>query len=274
MESYIDTEVSLNRVVGPLPEKLAHLIQVSPCGVISQEPTGEVETNSGKSYNDGISRDSCSLTYFSIGDVVAEVLCLGQGTMMAKVDVESAYRIVPVHPGDRHLLGIRWKGDTYVDMALPFGMRSAPKIFNAIADALEWLMKARGISRVSHYLDDFITLGAPGTGECGNNLHEILALCQDLGLPIACEKCEGPSQVLVFLGIEVDMVKLKLRLPKDKLRKLKILVGERKNLKSCKRRELESLWGHLCHTCKVVRPGRHFLRGIFHFLSQCKNVSI
>ena len=37
--------------------------------------------------------------------------------------------------------------------------------------------------------------------------------------------------------------------------------------KCCSRRELQSLAGHLNHACKVVRPGRRFLRGIFGLLS-------
>ena len=64
---------------------------------------------------------------------------------MAKLDIESAYRIVPVHPDDRHLLGMRWRGETYVDTVLPFGLRSAPKIFNALADALQWICHFHGI---------------------------------------------------------------------------------------------------------------------------------
>ena len=35
---------------------------------------------------------------------------------MAKLDIQSAYRIIPVHPDDRWPLGMRWKDDTYIDM--------------------------------------------------------------------------------------------------------------------------------------------------------------
>jgi len=62
---------------------------------------------------------------------------LGPGALLAKVDIKSAYRLVPVHPDDRPLLGVMWKGAYYIDAMLPFGLRSAPKIFTAVADALE-----------------------------------------------------------------------------------------------------------------------------------------
>ena len=62
---------------------------------------------------------------------------LGKGALMAKFDVESAYRNVPVHPSDRHLLGMKWCNQSYVDLALSFGLLSPPFIFNAIADLVE-----------------------------------------------------------------------------------------------------------------------------------------
>lgn len=60
---------------------------------------------------------------------------------MAKFDVEAAHRNIPVHPSDHFLLGIRWRGKYYVDLALPFGLRSAPYLFNSMADMVEWILK-------------------------------------------------------------------------------------------------------------------------------------
>ena len=46
----------------------------------------------------------------------------GRGTLMAKFDIESAYRIVPVHLDDRFLLGMQWRDHFFIDLALPFGL--------------------------------------------------------------------------------------------------------------------------------------------------------
>eukprot|EP00731_Ephydatia_muelleri_P032627 Em0024g171a len=46
---------------------------------------------------------------------------------------------------------------------LPFELHSSAKIFNAIADALEWRLKVVRVPHVYYYLDDFTVLGAPGT---------------------------------------------------------------------------------------------------------------
>ena len=110
----------------------------------------------GRSVNDGISPEICSLSYMTVDDAARAIVSMGQGAMLAKVDIKSAYRIVPVHPDDYPLLGMMWREALYVGSALPFGLRSAPKIFTSIADALEWRLKRIGVQQVFHYLDDFL----------------------------------------------------------------------------------------------------------------------
>ena len=98
--------------------------------------------------------------------------------MLAKVDVEHAYRNIPVHPEDRHLLGMVWQGQLYIDTALPFGLRSAPKIFTTVTDALEWVLLQDSLSWSIHYIDDYLTGGCAGTDECANNLRTIKSTCE------------------------------------------------------------------------------------------------
>ena len=66
--------------------------------------------------------------------------------------------MVPVHPQDQHLQVISWERSVYVDRALPFGLRSALKIFTVVADCLGISYRA-GIQDQIHYLDDFLFLG-------------------------------------------------------------------------------------------------------------------
>lgn len=56
-----------------------------------------------------------------------------------------------------------FEGELYIDPMLPFGLRSAPKIFNAVADALNWILKQSGIRQVFHYLDDFVIIRPPSS---------------------------------------------------------------------------------------------------------------
>ena len=113
---------------------------------------------------------------------------------------------------------MQWKGRVYVDCMLLFGLRSAPKIINALADALEWIIGKEGVDHIFHYLDDFAVVGLPNSGTCQRCLDILTNTYAELGVPLAPEKQEGPSTTLTFLGIEIDTVRQELRLPQDKLK--------------------------------------------------------
>ena len=166
---YLHREISLGRMLGPFPPTFAAPeLQLNRFGVIPKGHNSgkwrlipDLSFPPGKSVNDGVDPTLCSLTYTTV-DQVAEIIAnLGGAALMAKVDIESAYRLVPVHPHDCALQALQWQGQIYVDPMLPFGLRSAPKIFNAVADAFHWHLKQRGINRVLHYLDDFIIVAPP-----------------------------------------------------------------------------------------------------------------
>ena len=119
-----------------------------------------------------------------------------EGALIAKIDVKSAYRLIPVYPGDRKWLGMEINGQVYIDGMLPFGLRSASKLFNALADALEWCVAQEGVDSVFHYLDDFAVVGPPNSEACAQYLHTLVRVC---GVPLAPEKQEGPTSVITFL---------------------------------------------------------------------------
>ncbi len=265
---YLRTELEAGRVLGPFQEQQASDIHTSSFGVIPKKHQPgkwrlilDLSRPSGKSVNDGIAKDLSSLRYASVDDAAHIVMQMGPNTRLAKIDIAHAYRNIPVHPDDRRLLGMRWENKVYIDTALPFGLRSAPKIFTAISDALEWILFSRGMSSCLHYLDDFVTMGAAGSQECKQNLELMLRTAKLLGLPIATHKVEGPTTVLEFLGIEFDTVNMVMRLPARKLEHLKQLVKQWvEKEEPVTKRELLSLIGELAHASKVVSPGRTFLR--------------
>ncbi len=192
-----------------LSEEEAQLVGVhyNPFGVIPKKSSPnkwrlilDFSFPHGKSVNDGVSKDLSSLNYVSVDEIVSHILQLGQGAVMAKMDIKQAYRNIPVHPDDRYLLGMYWEGHAYVDKTFPFGLRSAPLIFTVVADALQWVMERQGVSWVRHYMDDFITVGAPGASECMRNIQAMQATCEAANMPVEPEKNEGPATVISFLG--------------------------------------------------------------------------
>ena len=103
---------------------------------------------------------------------------------------------------------------------LPFGLRSAPKIFTAVADAMEWCVHKAGVKYIYHYLDDFAVLGSPDSEGCHRHLLCLQSVAANPGVPLAPDKQDSPTTVIVFLGIIIDTTCQELRLPEDKLRRL------------------------------------------------------
>jgi hypothetical protein len=279
VQEYLKREVSLGRIIGPVsPDVMPDGTQLSPFGVIpkSNRPGKwrlivDLSSPDGRSVNDGIEESLCSLSYLHLDEVMDRIVESGRGTELAKMDIESAYRMVPVHPGDRPLLAVQWAGQIFYDTRLPFGLRSAPKIFTAIADALQWVFQRQGVTWVAHYLDDYITMGPPHSEICTQNLEVMLSSCTRLGVPVAPEKCAGPATVMVFLGFELDTNAMVVRLPEEKLQRTLSMVREWRGKKACQKRELESLLGHLQHAATVIRPGRTFVRRLIELLSAFQN---
>jgi len=269
VSDYIKEETLSNRTlyVGSPAQAAALGIHCSPFGVIPKKNKPgkwrlilDLSSPADHSVNDGISKEACSLSYISVDDVAACVVMAGRGAMLAKLDIKHAYRNIPVHPHDRWLLGMSWGGNVFIDATLPFGLRSAPIIFSAVADALLWIMQQKGTLLVFHYLDDFITVGAPKSEQCGDNLSCMLETCLEMGMPVEADKSEGPASCITFLGIELDTLTMELRLPGDKLNNLQRLLKEWRGRTAGRKREFLSLIGVLSHACKVVRAGRSFLR--------------
>ena len=279
--SYLADEIAAGRVItgGPAGDRHTAGVHCSPFGVIPKKGKPgkwrlivNLSAPDGHSVNDGIAKELASLSYITVEEVAAQVLKLGRGTLLAKMDIKQAYRNIPVHPLDRPLLGMLWEGMFYVDAALPFGLRSAPLIFTVVADALQWIMQQRGTSHVAHYIDDFLTMGPPCSLECSRNCTIMHEVCADVGFPVEPEKDEGPATCLTFTGIEIDTVAMELRLPDKKLSRLRSELSGWRGRKACRKRELLSLIGSLSHACKVVRPGRPFLRRLIDLSTTVKQL--
>ena len=275
ISGFFSSELRAGWVLGLIEPEVAATVQVNRFGLV---PKGhqpgmwrlivDLSFPRGCSVDDGIEPEVCSLHYISVDKACKRVMAKGRGIVLAKFDVEGAFRTIPVHPDDRRLLGMHWEDRIYVDKVLPFGLRSAPKLYNAVADALLWILtNSDGVDGL-HYLDDFLVFGAPDSQQCGEALRRALAWCACLGVPVASRKTEGPSTRLTFLGIVMDTLSMALSLPPSKLERLRREIHHWESMKSCSKRELLSIIGQLQHACCVIRPGRSFLRRMIE-LSRC-----
>ena len=263
----LSKELVMGRILGPytIPPAMAKF-RVSPLGVVPKKAKGEfrmihhLSYPEGESVNDFIPDEMSSVTYATIQDAISFIQGSRQHVHMAKVDIESAFRIIPVSPADRPLLGFQWKGQYFMDAVLPMGCRSSPAIFERFSTALEWAaLNKLGVTAMVHVLDDFLLLAHTAT-KCQRDLTSFITLCHNLAVPLAHSKTVGPSSSITFLGITLDAVRMEARLPEDKLVKARSLLLAFLNKSKVTLRELQMLVGVLNFACSVVVPGRAFLR--------------
>ena len=189
VDDYIHHELSLERISGPYSPSMCPDVHINRFGVIPknyQQDKWRLITDlsypSGSSVNDGIPSQLCSLTYVTIDDAILNILKSGKNTILAKIDIKSAFRLLPVHPADRYLLGMKWRDQIYIDHCIPFGLRSAPKLFNLLADLLAWIAQNAGVSYLIHYLDDYLTMGPPASTVCPIQCrHPCILMCRIRG---------------------------------------------------------------------------------------------
>lgn len=263
----LQKEVSLGRIAGPFNFLPFSNLQCSPIGIVPKKEINEfrlihhLSYPDGASINDFIPDELCSVSYTTVDDAIKQIKKLGKSCLLAKTDIASAFRILPVHPDDHELLGIQFNGDFYYDKCLPMGCSISCSIFETFSTALQWIACTKfGVPTMLHILDDFLFLGPPDSSICKLALHQFMSMCDVLGVPIKGEKTEGPSTTLIFLGIELDTVNMEARLPEEKIVKIQNALHSAKRRKKMTLRELQSLIGLLNFACCVVVPGRAFLR--------------
>lgn len=263
----LELEVQAGRIKGPFSSAPLPNLHISPIGLVPKKTPNQfrlihhLSYPEGTSVNDFIDPENSKVHYATFDDAVQLLLSLGQGSFMAKTDIDNAFRLIPIHPLDHNLLGIQFQDKYYFDTCLPMGASSSCAIFEKFSTALQWIAThKRGISYITHILDDFLILGPPNSSKCQEDLGNFLLLCKDIGVPIKQEKTENACQVITFMGLELDSINMVARLPVEKLNKLRVLLTQYAKARKIKLKDLQSLLGLLNFCCSVVVPGRAFLR--------------
>lgn len=263
----INSEVLLGRFAGPFKTPPYSNLKVSPLGLVPKSNGGwrlinHLSYPEGNSVNDGISDDLSSVKYSSFDSVVNMIFQLGKKAELAKRDLKSAFRILPISPDDFCLLGVKDnEGNYYIDKFLPMGCKISCSLFEKFSSFLDWLVKylAR-MNSLDHYLDDFIFAGEQNSNHCHKLVVTFSEACSQLGVPIAEEKSIGPCTKLVFLGLEIDSVNMLIRIPLHKVKELHDLIVKVINRHKVTLKEFQSLVGKLSFFTQAIRSSRAFLR--------------
>ena len=183
----------------------------------------------------------------------------GPNTLLAKVDIKNSFQLIPVHPGDRHLLAMQWKNQIYIDTAVCLLDCTQNQNYST-----KWLTCSPGLELrkeyncILHNLDDFLIVTPPHSPLCQHSPEKLTRLCDTLGIQMASEKVEGPTSFLSIFRITLDTHRMEIHLPQDKLTRIQEMLSCWLNKKKTSKRKILSLVGLLQHAMKVVRCGHTF----------------
>ena len=130
------------------------------------------------------------------------------------------------------------------------------------SSAIQYIARKERVSHITHYLDDFLIVNSKSE-HCKEDLDKFISICNDIHIPLAKDKTMGPTQVINFLGYEIDTLSEVIRLPQEKLDKCMSIIRNLLNRNKCTLRDLQSLLGLLNFACAVIVPGRAFLQRLY-----------
>ena len=127
VDKYLQHELSQHRLSGPYPATSCSQAHISRFGVIPKDHQPgkwclivDLSHPAGHSINNGIPPSLCSLSYVTVDDAMQNIIKTGPGTSLAKIDIKSAFQLLPICLSDHHLVAMQRKQQVYIDTYLPF----------------------------------------------------------------------------------------------------------------------------------------------------------
>lgn len=125
-------------------------------------------------------------------------IALNGGTQFSKIDLSDAYLQVALDEESKELLVINTHKGLFRFNRLPFGIASAPSIFQQIMDQM-----LAGLDNTVCYLDDIIVTGKDPDKHL-KNLQKVLQRISEYGFHINKTKCSFLQDSIEYLGFIVD----------------------------------------------------------------------
>ena len=267
VDNNIEKELGKGRRIGPFSVPPFPFYYSNPLGVVFKRNKPKPRVIHHLSWPRDTSRSSVNAStiefqtsHDALDQAIRSVRQLGRGCFLAKLDIEAAYRCIPVSPNDWPLLGLLWRRHYYFDTVVPFGLAPASAIFEWYSTAAQHILQvALAIQHLVHYIDDFMLI-MHGIDATRTEIEQMLSLFDELGIPIALDKLEGPLTRMVFLGILFDTVAMTISLDAERLEELHAELNLWSGKLTASRQQLQSLIGQLSFAAKVVPTGRTFIR--------------
>ena len=278
----INSELEKGFLSGPFSSPPFKEYRVSPIGIaegkyskkkrIIVDLSAPHDNPDNPSINELIDKEQCSLSYVTIDDAIKQIVEFGPGTQLCKTDISDAFKLIPIRPSQFNLFCVKWRDLYYFYHRLCFGCRSSPAIFDEFSKAICWIARQNyGIHCVLHLLDDYLAIVSPDNDAQGT-MDSLLTVFSNLNVPLAKHKTVGPTKVVEYLGVILDTDRFESRLPTDKLIRITDLLTDFLHRKTCTKRELLQLLGHLNFAMRIIIPGRSFVSHLLRLSTTVKEL--
>lgn len=208
----------------------------------------------------------------TVADTVRAIEAQGYRVLLATIDIERAYRNVPVCPLDLPLLGINVADSIYIDAAMPFGARNSSLNMQMIAQFIVRALHVRGIS-CQMYLDDMI-IQLNQDEDHHSRFREVMALYRHLGLPISYSKIQPPAECVTYLGIVLDLPSRTMSIPHRKIAETIQLIQWVLTQTAVSKKITQRLVGKINHIAKCVDSARLFMSRILLALREAHHEEV
>ena len=272
VRDYLYKEVEQGAILGPFSEPPFDNLHTSPLMTRPKDVTGR-RIIVDLSWGDPNSVNACSTEYYqgleyvlkypTIDIIVQRVRQLGPRAQIFKVDIERAFRNMPIDPRDARFLGLYWDGAYWIDRSIPFGFLHGSSCCQRVTDAVRYVVNSKG-GNIFNYCDDFIGVDLPG--DATRNFRILEQTLQDMGLPNNVKKRVEPTSVAICLGLCIDIIHGTVSIPDDKLLEIHTICNKFANYKTVTKVMFQSLLGKLLYVSRCIKSSRLFLGRMLQLL--------
>jgi hypothetical protein len=286
IDLYIEKERSNNRYTGPFSldglERLIGPFRTSPLGTVPKAGTKELRMiqdfsfprndPSHNSVNAEIDSNAFPCEWGTFAEMAILVMEAPPRTQVATLDVDAAFRCVPIKPEQQNHFIVHWRDQFWIDACAPFGPASSPGVWGRIADCMVAIYQAAGVGAVKKWVDDFAFFRYPqitGSREVSfcYSLTEIHEVAGHLGWPWKASKTKDFASTFKYLGFEWDLDAKRVSIPAEKRTKYVANINMWERGVTFTRIEAERILGTLVHCSMAVPDGRSHLVALSKFAS-------
>ena len=220
---------------------------------------------SDNSVNACIPESESSVQYHYLDEVIQMAIQIGCSAVASRLDVKHAFRNLDVNGDDLWMLGFTLGDNIYINSSVAFGSASSCLVFERVSTILQWVVQHETSAEwLSHFLDDYILLE-----RCTAQLEQLMTsfrqIFKEVGMPLAEEKTLGPTNVIEYLGLVLNLQLIMI--PENKCNKCLIHIDALLKAATLKKKvmikQIQKAAGTLNFLCQAFPAGRPFLQSLY-----------